>query len=259
MKLGTMQVVLKSADDAANFERAKRLGLAGIEPDLSLEELSDPNHPRVNRLRKLIEHTGVVVPSVCLGVYNEDGLIAKPDRQPIIIREIGVAIQWAAALGSKVILLPFFFANDPRDDSAQLKRTAELLAPLCAQAAARGIVLCYEGTLAAEQLHEMADRIKVPAGFGVYFDLANVVWVGMDGPQQIRLQGDLIRQVHMKETKIGPGDVRPGQGRVDYKASAQALAEIGFDQWLILETPATARDEELVRDIALTRNYFPID
>ncbi len=258
MKLGTMQGVMNTADDAEVFERARRLGLHGIEVVLTLEEMGDANHPRIDALRALSEQTGLAVPSICLGPLNKHGFLAMPQRTEQVIGEIEVAIEWAVKLGAKVVLLPFFFANDPRGDEAKLMRTTQLLAPLCAKAAERGITLCYEGTLEAADLLEMATRIDSPAGFGVYFDLANVVWVGQDGPEQIRQQGPLIRQVHMKETKVGPGDVRPGQGRVDYAASAMALREIGYDGWLVLETPP-GEEADVAADIAFTKRFFEIE
>jgi L-ribulose-5-phosphate 3-epimerase len=254
MTLGTMQGVM-GGSDADVFDRARQFGLKGIEPDLTLDDLKSASSARLQRLRELSNSTGLAIPSICLGVHNNHGFIAAPDRSDTVVSEVRIAIDWAAALGARVILLPFFFKNDPKGDVTKLARTAQILKPLCAEAAARGIALCYEGTLPAEDLHEMATRIDSPAGFGVYFDLANVYWAGMNGPEQIRKQGPLIRQVHMKETKVGPGDVRPGLGRVDYAASAMALREIGYDGWLILETP-TGDDAAIGEDIAFTKRFF---
>ncbi len=256
MKLGTMQGVMGGSDEEV-FARAKRLGLKGIEPDLSLENLASESHPRIEVLRALAAKTGLLIPSICLGVFNHAGFVAKPEREAEVVGEIGVAIEWAVKLGAKVVLLPFFGQNDPKGKPDQLKRVAELLRPLCKRAAGRGVCLCFEGTLAAEDFHEMAGLIGSDEGFGVYFDVANVVWVGLDGPEQIRKQASLIRQVHMKETKVGTGDVRPGRGRVDYAASAAALREIGYDGWLMLETPR-GTEEEIAEDIAFTKKYFSI-
>jgi sugar phosphate isomerase/epimerase len=154
------------------------------------------------------------------------------------------------------LLVPFFFKNDPKGDADKIAETISILTPLCAHAHSLGVTLCYEGTLHADDLHAMARQIN-SRSFGVYFDLANVVWVGLDGPQQIRALGKLIRQVHMKETKVGPGDVRPGQGRVDYAESAKALKEIGYDKWLVLETPS-GEPELVAQDIEFTRRFFPL-
>ena len=256
MKLGTMQHVMGGSDEEV-FARARRLGLAGIEPDLTRDDLQSVQSPRLSQLHKLSQSSGVAIPLICLGIHNVAGFIAEPQRSDAVADEIKASIHWAEKLGSKVILLPFFFKNDPKEDAAKLLRPATILRPLCQAAAERGIYLCYEGTLEADDLLEMAGRIGSPEGFGVYFDLANVIWAGMDGPEQIRKQASLIRQVHMKETKVGPGDVRPGQGRVDYASSAAALAQIGYNGWLVLETPH-ADEKTVAEDIAFTKRYFPV-
>jgi sugar phosphate isomerase/epimerase len=116
------------------------------------------------------------------------------------------------------------------------------------------VTLCYEGTLPAARIHELANAIGSPA-FGCYFDLANVVWLGMDTSTEIRELGGLIRQVHMKESLVGPGDVRPGAGRVNYVGSVEALREIGYQGWVVLETP-NGTIAEVAEDFAFTRRVF---
>jgi sugar phosphate isomerase/epimerase len=78
----------------------------------------------------------------------------------------------------------------------------------------------------------------------------------MDTATEIARLGGLIRQVHMKDTLVGSGDCQPGLGRVDFASSAAALQAIGYDGWLVLETPA-APPEVVARDISFTRSWFP--
>ena len=73
--------------------------------------------------------------------------------------------------------------------------------------------------------------------FGCYFDLANVVAGGMDSATEIRALGPLIRRVHFKDARVTAGDCPPGLGWVDFAASSEALDEIGYDGWVVLETP----------------------
>ena len=102
----------------------------------------------------------------------------------------------------------------------------------------------------------LISRILRSPAFGCYFDLANVVWRGMDTATEIAGLGGLIRQVHIKDTLVGSGDCQPGLGRVDFASSAAALRAIGYDSWLVLETPV-APPEVVARDISFTRSWFP--
>jgi sugar phosphate isomerase/epimerase len=150
--------------------------------------------------------------------------------------------------------VPCFFRGDIVTEAQRARATAAFR-ELCPLAHERGVTLCYEGTLPAAAIRAMAEQVGSP-GFGCYFDLANVVWRGMDTATEIRALGPLVRQVHMKETWVGPGDVHPGLGRVDYQEAAAALREIGYDGWLVLETPV-APDPLVARDISFARRVFP--
>jgi sugar phosphate isomerase/epimerase len=261
MKLAAMDYVVKGSSQADVWEKAAALGLSGIEAEVrpadvrpSLENRGID--PRAEELLDLQQRTGLQIPSLCLGFHNGEGFVAQPERARECASEIALALDLCQRVGASVLLVPFFFKNDPKGDAEKLAMTVSILTPLCAHAHSLGVTLCYEGTLSAEDLHGMSHRINSKS-FGVYFDLANVVWVGMDGPEQIRALGKLIRQVHMKETKVGPGDVRPGEGRVNYAESAKALKGIGYDHWLVLETPS-GEPAEVARDIEFTKRFFPL-
>jgi sugar phosphate isomerase/epimerase len=255
MHLGVMEHIIAADDEAATFARARRLGLAGVEIELTRAQLRAPSAPRLAALRAARAASGLAVPSLALGEHNAGGVASRDEATAAAAREdIRQAIDWAAALGASVILVPFFFKGDLQDESDVARAVAAFRA-LCPVAEARGIALCYEGTLNAAAIRRMADMVGSPA-FGCYFDLANAVWRGMDTATEIRALGPLVRQVHVKDTRVGPGDVPPGQGLVDYAASAAALRAIGYDGWLVLETPA-APEPLIARDISFTRRVFP--
>jgi sugar phosphate isomerase/epimerase len=256
MKLGTMDDVVKGSSEADVWEKVAALGLSGIEVGVRPEDVRGGGEARAEELLDLQEASRLQIPSLCLGFHNDAGFVAQPERARECAQEITEALDLCQAVGAAVLLVPFFFKNDPKGNADKLAMTTSILTPLCAHAHSLGVTLCFEGTLSAEDLHGMSRRIN-SKGFGVYFDLANVVWVGMDGPQQIRALGKLIHQVHMKETKVGPGDVRPGEGRVNYSESAKALTEIGYNGWLMLETPH-GEPAYVAQDIEFTKRFFPL-
>jgi sugar phosphate isomerase/epimerase len=253
MQLGSMPHLLKGTTEADRFNFAKRLGLDGIELTPSQAQLRDPVYSR--DVLAASRNSGVLVPSLCLGHLNDGGL-AQLDtaKQSSAVEDIRHAIALASNLSAKVILLPFFFAGDFLDPDAP-QRTAAHLRTLCPLAAQLNITLAFEGTLTSSQLHHLASLVSAP-NFGVYFDLANPVWLGMDTATEIRGLGPLIKQVHIKDTRVLPWDASPGLGRVNYAESAKALADINYNGWLVLETPA-GPETLLRRDIAFSRRLFP--
>jgi L-ribulose-5-phosphate 3-epimerase len=245
-----MDPVIRAVYDDERFRQAKRLGFAGIEVVLSGLELE-----RLEALRRAEREHRVAVPSLVLADHSDRGGIADPD--PTVAEhgreDVERSLQWAAELGADAILVPFFGRAELRDE-ADLQRAADAFRPLCERAGECGVTLCYEGTLPAERIRALAERVGSPA-FGCYFDLANVVARGMDTATELRALGALVRRLHFKDTRVQTGDCPPGLGRVDFVESARAVDEIGYDGWVVLETPAGPA--ELVgRDLTFARSVL---
>ena len=255
MRLGAMDYLVTAEDEVAAFRRAQRLGLEGVEVILTRAQLRAPGRPRLRQLKRAQRETGLAVPSLVMHEHNEGG-IADPD--PAIAdaakEDIRQAIDWAVELGATIILVPFFFRGE-LVTAEDFDRAVAGFRELCPLALSRGVTLCYEGLLPASEIRRMAAEVG-SAAFGCYFDLANVIWRGMDTATEIRILGDLVRQVHVKDCRVRPGDCPPGQGLVDFAESARALRAIHFDGWLVLETPA-GPPELVARDISFTRFWFP--
>jgi sugar phosphate isomerase/epimerase len=251
VRVGILDEVLR-CDDA--FACAAELGFAGIEVVLGGGALGRPE--RVDELAEEAARTGLELPSLVLGAHNVDGGIA--DADPAVAAgasaQVLQALRWAPALGADVVLVPFFLASDLADDDA-LTRCTAALAALCPAAERAGVTLCFEGSIAAGELLTLAERVASPA-FGCYFDPANLVVAGLDPAAEARALGSLIRRVHLKDTRERRGDCRLGEGRVDFAACARALAEIGYDGWVVLETPP-GTPEEVAGELSFARSVFP--
>jgi sugar phosphate isomerase/epimerase len=256
MRAAVMDSVVGGRDDAEVFARAKRIGFSGVEVTLRRQHLRESHSRRLDALRGAREASGLEVPALVLGDHIHDGGLAdaSPDTAARARDDVSAAIAWANELGSDAILVPFFMRSE-LVSAADVDRAVAAFRPLCARAAERGVTLCYEGTLASAEIVALADRIGSSA-FACYLDLANpLAKRGLDGPSEIRALAGLIRRVHVKDTRVQAGDCRPGTGRVDFAQSARALAEVGYDGWLTLETPA-APPPLVARDLSFTRTVF---
>lgn len=246
-----MDPVLPARDDLELFRLARGIGFAGVEVILS--------RARPSRLAGLLaarSETGLAVPSLVLGEHSDLGGIADTDARAARAarRDVELALAWALELEADAILVPFFGRAELRDGD-DVARAASAFRPLCTTAEELGVVLCYEGTLPAAGIEALAGQVRSPA-FGCYFDLANVVVRGLDTATEIRALGPLVRRVHFKDALTTAGDCRPGQGRVDFAASSRALDEIGYDGWVVLETPPGTTDD-VARDLAFARSVLP--
>ena len=256
MRAAVMDTVIGGRDDAEVFARAKQIGCAGVEVTAGRLDLRDSNATRLEALRRAKRATGLEVHAIVLGEHNELGGLAdeSADAASAARDDVGDAIGWAQALGTQVILVPFFMRAE-LESEADVDRAAAAFRSLCPIAAERGVTLCYEGTLPAGEILSLAARVASDA-FGCYFDLANpLAKRGLDVPSEIRVLGDLVRRVHVKDTRVLAGDCRPGTGRIDFEECARALSEVGYDGWLTLETPP-APPPLVARDLSFVRSVF---
>ena len=245
-----MDAVLDGRADL--FDVAGRIGFDGVELSLSRDELRSGDPDSVERWRR---NGTLEIHAFVLGEHNFGGIAdADADVAAAAAEDVHTAVDWAARLGVDAILVPFFLRGELLGEDA-FDRCAAAFASLCPIAAERGVTLCFEGLLPAREVRLLAERVS-STGFGCYFDLANPLRRGLDSATEIRALGDLIRRVHIKDIRATPGDVRPGRGRVDFDECARALDEIGYDDWLTLETP-TAPPPLVARDLSFARSVFP--
>jgi sugar phosphate isomerase/epimerase len=254
MKVGVLDSVIGGRDDLDAFERARSIGCAGVEVMLLGRHLRGSEKPET--LRAAQAATGLEIPTFVLDEHNFGG-IASPDAAVAAAAadEVRTAIAWAADLGVGAVLIPFFVEAELRDEAA-FERAVAAFRALVPYAESRGVLLAYEGTLPATRVRALAERVGSPA-FGCYFDLANLVVRGLDLPTEIRQTAELICRVHVKDLLARKNDCHPGLGRVDFPECAAALAEIGYDGWLVLETPP-APPPVVARDVVFTCTTFGV-
>ena len=117
------------------------------------------------------------------------------------------------------------------------------------------MVLGIESWLSADDHLRILDAVGSPA-VQVYYDVANMHRMGYDIYQEIRqLGGKRICEIHCKENAS-----LLGQGPIDFPRVKQALDDIEYRDWLIIES---AVDKQLgvqasyVKNQEYLRSVFP--
>ena len=223
---------------AALFEAARDLGFDGVELDLGAGDPAlQPGGGAA--VRAASAASGLPVPSVCLGMLNAAGFkhggAAAAEADDWIRR----AIDLCGAVGAATVLVPFFGASELLTESDRAA-AARGLRGAAVDAERAGVTLGVESTLSAAEHLALLEQVGSPA-VRVYYDVANAMWWGHDGPSEIRRLGGAIVQIHFKDGRASYGDAMLGEGRVDFPAVRQAMADIGYRDWVVLES-ASPRD-----------------
>lgn len=241
MRFGALQYCL--GKPATLFEVAQRIGLDGVE--LGFGEAGDLTSDPETRAatRAAADTAGLAVSSLMLGTLNQGGWSSEDDAVRARATDlVTAAIAAAAELGAGVVLVPFFFDSTPRS-AEQTARVVDGFRGVTHAAEAAGVTLGYEGELPAAEVLGLLDAIGSPA-VGCYYDVGNALWLGHDPVYEIRALASRICQVHIKEFGVKLSDCLLGEGNVPLPECVDALAEVGFDGWCVLEVGTFRKAEE---------------
>jgi L-ribulose-5-phosphate 3-epimerase len=253
MRFGTLQGVLGEPLETV-FATAARLGFEGVELDWNgagdAEGEGKFGPAQRFAIRERAQQAGVEIPSVAAHFLNAGGLGSEdPATQQAGLAAVRSGIALCAALGARVLLVPFFGKAELQGgaDTERLERHLKTLAP---EAAARGVRLGVESTLPARQVAALVDAVGSP-WVGSYWDMGNAMWLGYDDLEEPETLGERIVAVHAKEfagtprnapNSYGGLNAKPlGEGDVPLAAVIDGLRRTGYEArhgYLTLETGA---------------------
>lgn len=220
---------------------AARLGFDGVQISCG-RQIADNRMPLDNAelIAKYIaaaKQYRIPIDGTCVDRLHDNGL--KSD--PLAVKWVSDAIRLTKAVGTKVLLVPFF-GPWALNTQAEKDHTGDALRDLGREAEGAGVVLGLENTISAEDNVRIMERSRSSA-VKVYYDVGNSTNNGFDILREIRWLGkDRICQIHLKDKGM------LGEGQIPFKAVMQAIREIGFEGYANLETgvrsPATLEADQ---------------
>ena len=277
-------------------EVARRAGFDGIElvlgeptetsgPSQGAEHLGSPLrylgfHPYANdefclssaprdveRVRELVEGTGLAIPSIST-VMPFLHPITSPDAET---RERGTrvlrqAIEFAGILGAdSLLVVPGVVGPGMRYDDA-LEHARDCIEELIPAAEEHDVVLAVENVWnqmlgSPLEFRDFLDAIDHPR-VRAYVDVGNAVRTGF-GEDWLRILEERVDKVHVCNFRGETGNLTGFtrhllDGDVDWPAVMAALDGIGYDGWLTAEItpPSPHFPEKTLRDIATTMDWI---
>jgi sugar phosphate isomerase/epimerase len=234
-----------------SFALAKEAGLDGVQVSLGKNDVKkgEDKLPMMDpeKQKAFLEEskkTSLPIVGTCLEILHRDNLKAHPDGPKWVEQSIAAT----AALGTKVILLPFFGKQQIKEREEQ-KATAERLKVLAPLAEKAGVVLGLEDTISAEDNAWILDQVQSPA-VKVYYDVGNSFGQKYDIYKEIVWLGkDRVCQLHIKDNPhyLGKGDI-------DMPRYIEAVLKSGFEGWAVLETSSPSKD--IKADMATNSTYL---
>ena len=228
-KIGACDWSIGNRQDIGALELGKKIGLDGIQVSIG-----EPGHRydlRKEEVRKEYaaaeKKHGISVCSLAMGVLNGIPYSSDP-RAEQWVRE---CVEVLPKMKQKIMLLAFFGKGDIKDKPDLTKEVIRRLKKVAPVAEKAGVTLGLETWLSADEHMHIIDSVGSPA-IQVYYDTANSNKMGYDIYKEIRQLGRKnICQIHCKENGF-----LLGNGRVDFRKFKEAVDDIGYRDWLVIES-----------------------
>ncbi|HTV00948.1 MAG TPA: sugar phosphate isomerase/epimerase family protein [Luteitalea sp.] len=250
-KVGVTDWNLRQEALPESFALGKKIGFDGVQVSLA-NGRGAARQPIgaevVARYRAESQRLGIPITSTCLNILHTNYL--KSD--PLGPKRVSEGIALTKAIGVEVMLLPFF-GDGALKTPAEMDRVGDLLRELGPEAQKQGVILGLEDTISARDNVRIMERAQSPAVL-TYYDVGNSTVNGHKVVEELRWLGaSRICEVHLKDN---PNFM--GAGTIDFPAVIDALADIGFARWAVLETssPSGALEDDLRRNLTFTRDLI---
>ncbi len=247
-KIGACDWSIGNTQKPEAFAVAKEIGLDGVE--VSFSQPGSENDLRDESVRAKYQDacqaTGLEISSLAMGMLNSIPYASDPRTE----QWVADVVEVMPKLGVKRCLLAFFGNGDIKGDRAKQDEVIRRLKKVAPQAEKAGVVLGVESWMNADDHLRILDGVGSPA-IQVYYDVCNMTDQGYDICKEIRQLGkDRICQIHIKENGF-----LIGQGKVDLPPVREAIHDIGYRGWLIIEG-ATIRGKTLVECYQHNQKYL---
>jgi len=135
-------------------------------------------------------------------------------------------------LGTKWILVPMFPGDTDKWTDETWNMLVDGFKELADVADKHKVTLGLESTFSADQLLMIFDKVGSKY-VQAYYDVGNMKHWGKDPVEEIMKLGKNICTFHIKDTE----NKMLGEGNVDFKGVSEAIKAIGYDNYMVLETP----------------------
>lgn len=250
-RLGVTDWNLQKEANPESFALARQIGVPGVQVSLASGRGAGRQPIGKDVVARYLSESkahDVQITSTCLNILHTNYL--KSD--PLGPQRVSEGIALTRAIGVEVMLLPFFGDGALKTD-AEMDRVGDILQELAPDAQKAGVILGLEDTISARDNVRIMERAKSPAVL-TYYDVGNSTVNGHPVIEEIRWLGaGRICEVHLKDNPH-----YMGEGPIDFPAIIDALVEVKFSRWAVLETTSPTRDvaADMKRNLTYTRGLI---
>jgi L-ribulose-5-phosphate 3-epimerase len=249
LKIGVTDWNLRQTAKVSAVGLARKLGFEGVQVSLGRDakdgKLPLDNPELISQYLEAARTHKIALDGTCLDVLHVNYLKNDKLGQKWVVD----GIRLTKALGTKVMLLPFF-GKGALQTAAEKDYVGDVLRELGPEAEKAGMILGIEDTISAEDNVRIVERSQSKA-VSIYYDIGNSTAAGFPVEREIEWLGKKrICQMHFKDN---PHYL--GEGTIDLMEVLRVLSRIGYEGFANLETdsPSKSVEADMQRNLAYVR------
>ena len=182
----------------------------------------------IKQIKKLVKDNDLTLHALC-----NDYIVEHLFLDESVVQQNIALIKQGKNLGIEKYIMPFFESSELSADNMQ--KYIEPLRRVARVAYDENITVCLETVLTGKELIKLLKLIDLPNVKAVY-DTGNRIAFGHDLAGDIRLLGDAIAHVHIKDKNSDNKNVLLGTGLVNFENVFCALNDINYSGPYTFET-----------------------
>lgn len=245
------------------FFLAKELQLDEIEFIFDYERYEENplwSKEGTERIRQIIEETGVVVSSVCFDYFmrrafykrtGEEWENLRAENKKVMKRILDAMYE----IGASLLEIPLVDDSSMKTE-VEKQNFMEFLIEI-ADGTDASFLFGLETDLPPEKFKEYLDRIHHPR-IGANYDSGNSSGLGYNPYEEVTILRDKIYNIHIKDRVLHGSTVALGTGSADFERFFHGLAEIKYQGSFILQAARAEEGEEsdnISRQLSFVKEY----
>jgi sugar phosphate isomerase/epimerase len=186
----------------------------------------------LQKIKKIVDNTGVKVESVCADYFMESPLFRNRELSKSIETLIKL-IKNVSFLGVNNIIIPCVDNSRFQSDSDKLEFIENMIQPL-SYAQEYKVNLSLETDLNPLNFARLLDKFSSEY-LTVNYDVGNSASLGYDSTEEFRAYGDRISDIHIKDRLLNGSSVLLGTGNADFNKFFKLLEKLDYSGPLIMQ------------------------
>lgn len=193
-------------------------------------------------IARICQDVKIKVSGICANYFMKKS-IYDSDKQEDNLFVLNKLVHSAQIIGCENIIIPMFDASQMQLDDAIIYDIVDSLP-------ANNIYILFESNERLIDLKKWISRFHRNK-IGICYDIGNTTGLGYDSPKELEDYGDIVKNVHIKDKKVGGVTVMLGDGDANFGACFEALNKHSYSGCYILESYYN----EAVKDTCRNLNY----